>query len=72
MINLKVKVIEAGYTFLLEKALNEFLLTIDARQIVKTEFSSAKDISMNLCVIVIIYYVGIDDIRDAKIDTIIK
>lgn len=70
MINLKVKVIEAGYAFLLEKALNEFLLTIDARQIVKTEFSSAKDVAMNLCVI--IYYVGIDDIRDAKIDTIIK
>jgi len=70
MIHLKSKIIQAGFPTFLERTLNEFLETIDARQIVKTEFSSAKDGSNDLTVI--IYYVGLDDIRDSKIDTIVK
>jgi hypothetical protein len=38
MINAKVRTFEGDYTVYLENEINEFLKTIDVRQIIKTEF----------------------------------
>jgi len=67
-VNAKVKVLGAQYYSDLEEEVNSFLTTIDVRQIIKTEFSS----SGNSTVTAMIYYIGIDDIRDIKIDNILK
>jgi hypothetical protein len=63
MINAKVKIIEEDYPSNLESELNEFLKTIDVRQIIKTEYSTGS---------VVIYYVGLDDIRDVKINNVLE
>ena len=71
MINAKVKVINTDWYSELERQINDFLKTIDVRQIIKTEYSSsisshAKSFS------VIIYYVQIEDVRDLKIDHVLE
>lgn len=71
MVNAKVKVLGAQYYSDLEEEVNSFLATIDVRQIIKTEFSSSGN-STVFRYTVIIYYIGIDDIRDIKIDNILK
>jgi len=71
MINAKVKILTAGYTSDLEKSINEFLQTIDIRQVVKMDFTATGD-GDNKRIYCNIVYVGIDDIRDSKIDTILK
>ena len=68
MVNAKVKVLGAQYYSDLEDEINSFLATIDVRQIIKTEFSC----SGNSTVFAMIYYIGVDDIRDIKIDNILK
>lgn len=71
MINAKVRAFEADYTSYLENEISEFLKTIDVRQIIKTDFSSAgKDSSYRHSAI--IYYVEINDVRDAKIENILE
>ena len=77
MVNAKVKVLGAQYYSDLEEEVNSFLATIDVRQIVKTEFSNHSSVgcsgnSTAFRYIAIIYYIGIDDIRDIKIDNILK
>ncbi len=71
MVNAKVKVLGAEYYSYLEEEVNSFLSTIDVRQIIKTEFSCSAN-STTFRHTVIIYYIGIDDIRDIKIDNILK
>lgn len=69
--NAKIKILSAPYYSDLEDEINSFLATIDVRQIIKTEFSSAGN-SSAFRYTAIIYYIGIDDIRDIKIDNILK
>jgi hypothetical protein len=69
MINAQVKVIHSSDDEWFEKLMNEFLKTIDARQIIKTEYSTSGDYTKHS---VIIYYVPFEDIRDAKIDNILE
>jgi hypothetical protein len=69
MINAQVKVIHSSDNEWFEKLMNEFLKTIDARQIVKTEYSTSGNHTKHS---VIIYYVPLEDIRDAKIDNILE
>jgi len=71
MINAKVKILTAGYTGDLEKSVNEFLQTIDIRQVVKMDFTATGD-QDNKRIYCNIIYVGIDDIRDAKIENILE
>lgn len=69
MINAKVKILTASYTGELETLVNQFLETVDIRQVVKMDFTTTGDDNKRLyCNIT---YVGIDDIRDAKIDNIL-
>ena len=70
MINTQVKVIQSTDDSFFEKLMNEFLKTIDARQIVKTEYSTSGDTYTRYSAI--IYYVPLEDIRDAKIDSILE
>jgi len=72
MINAKVKVINETSEYAFEKELNNFLETIDSRQIVKTEFSTCCTSAGSVKFSVLIYYVGIDDIRDVKIENILE
>ncbi len=75
MINAKVKIIEEDYPSNLEEELNQFLKTIDVRQIIKTEYSSgisAGQYDTKRTSSVIIYYVGLDDIRDIKISNVLE
>ena len=71
MVNAKVKVLGAQYYSDLEDEINSFLATIDVRQIIKTEFSCTGN-STAFRYTAIIYYIGVDDIRDIKIDNILK
>lgn len=75
MINAKVKIINDESSGNLEEEVNKFLKTIDVRQIIKTEYSSnisSGQYSTKRLSSVVIYYVGLDDIRDAKIDNALE
>jgi hypothetical protein len=67
MINAQVKVINTDWYSELERQINDFLKTIDVRQIIKTEYSSSVHSHVK-SFSVIIYYVEIEDVRDLKID----
>lgn len=71
MINAKVKVLCGDYPFHLEKELNDFLETIDVRQIIKTEHSAAGSASY-FKYTTVIYYVELADVRDVKIDNVLE
>lgn len=70
MINAKVKVINTDWYSELERQINDFLKTIDVRQIIKTEYSSSVHSHVK-SFSVIIYYVEIEDVRDLKIDHVL-
>jgi hypothetical protein len=75
MINAKVKIFNADYESYLESSINEFLETIDVRQIIKTEYSSSMAVSQYNTIrshSVVIYYVDLADVRDAKIDNVLE
>jgi len=76
MIKAKVKMFNEDYPFSLEKEVNEFLATIDVRQIIKTEYSSSMSIGqydiMKKSFSAVIYYVELADVRDAKIDNVLE
>ncbi len=75
MINAKVKVFYEDYAHVLENAINDFLQKIDVRQIIKTEYStgvSAGQYNTIRSHSVIIYYVELADVRDAKIDNVLE
>jgi len=72
MINAKVNLIMDSNHYEFRKNLQTFLETIDIRQIVKTEFSTCCASNGSTHFSILIYYVGIDDIRDAKIDNILE
>ena len=76
MIKAKVKMFNEDYPFSLEKEVNEFLETIDVRQIIKTEYSSNMSLGqydmMKKSFSVVIYYVEMADVRDAKIDNVLE
>ena len=76
MIKAKVKMFNEDYPFSLEKEINEFLETIDVRQIIKTEYSSSMSLGqydmMKKSFSAVIYYVELADVRDAKIDNVLE
>ena len=75
MINAKVKILNADYESYLEDAVNQFLETIDVRQIIKTEYSSSMAVSQYNTIrshSVVIYYVELADIRGAKIENVLS
>jgi hypothetical protein len=75
MINAKVKIFNADYESYLEKSINEFLKTIDVRQIIKTEYSSSVSAGPHQIIktnSAVIYYVELADVRDAKIDNVLE
>jgi hypothetical protein len=75
MINAKVKIFNEDYNYSLEDEVNKFLETIDVRQIIKTEYSSSMAVSQYTTIrsySVIIYYVELADVRDAKIDNVLE
>lgn len=71
MINAKVKLFYADYTISLQDEMNKFLQTIDVRQILKTEYSTAANNS-SYRYTVIIYYLEMYDVRDVKLDNILE
>ena len=72
MINTRVKVIYNSNDYSFEREVNDFLKTIDIRQIVKTEYSTCCNSSGCVTYSVMIYFVEIEDVRDAKIDNILE
>lgn len=75
MINAKVKIFNADYESYLEDSVNQFLETIDVRQIIKTEYSSSMAVSQYTTIrsySAIIYYVELADVRGAKIDNVLE
>jgi hypothetical protein len=76
MINAKVKIFNEDYYSGLQSEINEFLKTIDVRQIIKTEYSSNMSLGqydvMKRSFSAIIYYVEMADVRDAKIDNVLE
>lgn len=72
MINTKVKLINETNEIKFEREVSDFLNTIDIRQIVKSDFSTCCTSTGGVKFTVMIYYVGIDDVRDAKIDNILE
>jgi len=74
MINAKVKIFNEEYAHSLEKTINVFLKTIDVRQIIKTEYSSSVSAGQYNTIkshSAVIYYVDFEDIRGAKIDSVL-
>jgi hypothetical protein len=69
MITAKVKIFEEQFSSILQNSVNEFLSKIDIRQVVKTEYSTAY--GSRMCFSAIIYYVDFEDIRDAKIESVL-
>ena len=75
MINAKVKIFNEDYSLHLENSINEFLKTIDVRQIIKTEYSTSMSAGPHQTIrscSAIIYYVELADIRDIKIDNVLE
>lgn len=72
MINAKVKIFKEDYPHNLEQKINEFLETIDIRQVIKTDFStiSVERIPYHYFT-AIIYYIELEDVRDAKIENLL-
>ena len=68
MINARVKVITADGGSNFERNLNTFLATIDIRQVIKTEHFEPRDSFYRA----VIYYVNFEDIREVKIDNVLK
>ena len=70
MINAKCKMLYDEYATQLEVKVNQFLQTIDIRQIVKIDYmASGESYKKVYCSII---YVDIEDIREAKIESILK
>ena len=67
MRKLKYKLMSSDWTSDLTKVVNEFLDTIDATQVVKIE-SFAKE-SKYCCAIT---YLGLEDVRDIKLEMLVK
>jgi hypothetical protein len=75
MIKAKVKIFHEDYPDYLETSINNFLETIDVRQIIKTEYSTSMSAGPHNTIrssSAIIYYVELVDIRDAKIDNVLE
>lgn len=65
MVNARIKIIYTSYSAVFEDKVNEFLNTIDVRQIV----SIRPDLKNNYCLIT---YVDADSYRDLKLDMLIR
>lgn len=75
MINAKVKIFNEDYDSYLEDSVNQFLQTIDVRQILKTEYSSSVSAGPHNIIrshSAVIYYVELADIREAKIENVLE
>ena len=71
MINSKVKLFYGDFTSRLQDEMNEFLETIDVRQILKTEYSTAAS-SSSYRYTAVIYYVDLADVRNVKLDNVLE
>lgn len=71
MTNAKAKIITEWNLNQFSKTLNDFLKTIDVRQIIKTEYSTSMSTSSTVYSAVI-YYVDFEDIRDIKLDNVLN
>lgn len=70
MLNAKCKMLYDEYATQLEVKVNQFLQTIDIRQIVKIDYmATGENYKKVYCSII---YVDIEDIREAKIESILK
>lgn len=75
MIKAKIKIFNAEYPSTLGDLVNEFLETIDVRQIIKTEYSSSMATGQYGTIrshSVVIYYVELADVRDSKIENVLE
>ena len=70
MINAKVKFIH-NYSWEIDKNVNDFLQTIDVRQIIKIEMSTISDKNVGNQVTCLIMYLELADIRESKIESIL-
>ena len=66
MVNEKIKMFYDSYQTSLEDEVNQFLCTIDIRQIIKISYNSTDQ--EYSCMIL---YVESDDLRDIKIDNVL-
>ena len=66
MIHAKIKLLRSTSDHIFSTIMEDFLKTIDVRQIIKTEYAYC-----DLCHSTIIYYVNYEDIRDAKLSNIL-
>lgn len=71
MINAKLKLFESESTYHLQKEVNNFLQTIDIRQVIKTEHAAAAA-QMGYRYTVVIYYIEKEDIREIRIDDVLN
>jgi hypothetical protein len=67
MINAKVKYI-ISYPSMIDREVNNFLQTIDVRQIIKIDFVYVGSDSQIICLIM---YLELADIRESKIESIL-
>jgi len=66
----KVEIFSNGYYQDLETDINKFISVMDVRQIIKMEYSNSRH-QYNETYSCLIMYIGLDDVRDIKIDTIL-
>ena len=71
MIKGKSKVISNSHGATFELRVDEFLDTIDVRQIVKMEYST-NSLGNSTIYSVVIVYISIEDVRNSKIDGILE
>lgn len=70
MVNAKVKMLLSYNSGSQESQINQFLKTIDVRQIIKIENNNSMTSNSLLCV-TYVYYVELEDTRDLKLDKLI-
>jgi hypothetical protein len=71
MIVPKVEIINSSDAHDLQNEINEFLSDMDVRQIVKMEYSNSRH-QYNQTYSCLIMYIGLDDVRDIKIETVLS
>lgn len=70
MVKGKTKVISNSHGLTFEDRVDDFLDTIDIRQIVKMEYSTNNQGSSTIYTVLIIY-ISMEDVRSSKIDNIL-
>lgn len=66
----KVKLFNSGDPSTLQNMINEFLSTMDVRQIVKMDYNNSRH-QFSQTYSCLIMYIGLEDVRGIKIDTVL-